>query len=291
MKDNEKVVLVTGASSGIGQAVAQLMAKEGFVVYGTSRRAEYQQISADGAVYTMLPMTLEDESTIEAAVRYIAEKHGRIDVLVSAAGSGIAGAVEETTAAEARAQFDVCFFGIVSVLNCVLPIMRGQGSGTVINIGSMASVFPIPFQAMYSAVKSALMMMTQALRLEVRPFGIRACVIEPGDTRTGFTEKRVFTAKTAKTAYRQPLERALYEMIRAELAAKGPERCARAVLKAARLKNPPARISVGFGYKLFYVAARLLPLRVKEFALRMMYLKKDPPGGAVWTFNKQFKEK
>lgn len=290
MKNNAKVVLVTGASSGIGQAVAQLMAKEGFAVYGTSRRAEYQQIRVDGSAYTMLPMTLEDERSIEAAVQYIKDRHGRIDVLVNAAGSGIAGAVEETTAAEARAQFDVCFFGIVSVLSSVLPLMREQGGGTVINIGSMASVFPIPFQAMYSAVKSALLMMTQSLRLELESFGVRACVVEPGDTRTGFTEKRVFTKKSAVTAYRQPLERALYEMIRAELAAGGPERCARAVLKAARMRKPPARMSVGLDYKLFYVLSRLAPLRLKECAMRTMYLKKDPPKDAVWTYDKQFKE-
>ena len=291
MEQNAKVVLVTGASSGIGQAVAQLMAKEGFAVYGTSRRAEYQQIGADDEAYTMLPMTLEDEASIEAAVQYIKERHGRIDVLVNAAGSGIAGAVEETTAAEARTQFDVCFFGIVSVLSSVLPIMREQGSGTVINIGSMASVFPIPFQAMYSAVKSALLVMTQALRLELEPFGVRACVVEPGDTRTGFTDKRVFTKKSAATAYKQPLERALYEMIRSEMAAEGPERCAKAVLKAARMKKPPARVSVGFDYKLFYVISRLVPLSLKECAVRMMYLKNDPPKDAVWTYDKQFKEK
>ncbi len=291
MKKKRKVALVTGASSGIGQAVAAAMAKDGYIVYGTSRHAAYETAGERDATYTMLPMTVENEESVAAAVEYIAERHARIDVLVNAAGSGIAGAIEETTAAEARAQFDVCFFGVVSVLHHVLPLMREAGGGTVINIGSMASSFPIPFQAMYSSAKAALLMLTATLRLEVRPFGIRACVIEPGDTRTGFTQKRRFTQKTAQTRYRQPFERALYEMIRSELVSEGPERCATLVLKAAKMKNLPVKLSVGLLYKLFYMAAKLAPRRLIEFVMRSIYLKKDPPHDAAWTFDKQFKEK
>ena len=290
MSNNKRIVLVTGASSGIGRAIAHKMACEGCIVYGTSRRANGEIVRAEDAAYTMLPMTLEDEESVKAAVAQIADKHGRIDVLVNAAGSGIAGAVEETTAQEAHAQFDVCFFGVIRVLNHTLPLMRQTGGGIVINIGSMASVFPIPFQGLYSAVKSALLMLTATLRLELEPYGIRACVIEPGDTKTGFTDRRVFTKKTAQTAYRQPLERALYEMIRSELSAQGPERCAALVSKLARMKNPPLRLSVGMGYKLLYMLAKLMPLRLKDFVLRKMYLRKNPPKNAVWTYAKQFEE-
>lgn len=288
---NKKVALITGASSGIGKAVAEAMAQDGYTVFGTSRRASGEMVSVGGAQYTMLPMTLEDEASIADAVQTVIDKSGKIDVLVNAAGSGIAGAVEETTAAEARAQFDVCFFGVISVLNHVLPHMRAAKSGTVINIGSMAACFPIPFQSMYSAVKSALFMLTATLRMELAPFGIKACAIEPGDTKTGFTEKRIFTKKTAATAYRQPLERALYEMIRSELAANGPEKCAKMVLRAAKQKNPPARVSVGLDNKVFYALSKITSWRFKHAILGLMYLKKDPPKDAVWTYDKQFKEK
>ena len=181
----QRVALVTGASSGIGKAIAQLMAKNGYTVFGTSRKASGQTVQTGDVSYVMLPMALEDESSIEAAVAQVIDRYGRIDVLVNAAGSGIAGAIEETTADEAKLQFDVCFFGVVSVLNHVLPHMRAAGGGTVINVGSMASCFPVPYQGMYSAVKAALLMLTATLRMELRPFGIRACVVEPGDTKTG----------------------------------------------------------------------------------------------------------
>lgn len=288
--ERKKVAFVTGASSGIGRAVAQTMAKNGYIVYGTSRRASFETVEKDGALFVMVPMTLEDDQSIAAAVKTVLDKQGRIDVLVNAAGSGIAGAIEETTVGEARNQFDVCFFGVINVLNHVLPIMREQKSGMVINIGSMAACFPIAFQAMYSAVKSALFMLTLTLRMEVKPFGIKCCTVEPGDTKTGFTQKREFTKRSAQTAYRQPMERALYEMIRSELSSPGPEKCAQLVLKIAQMKNPPARVSVGFGYKALYALSRLTSWRIKERILNAMYLRKDPPADAVWTYEKQFKE-
>lgn len=291
MEHNKKVALITGASSGIGRATAELFANRGYIVYGTSRNARGETINVGDCSYTLLPLTLEAENTIADAVNKIVQQHGRIDVLVNAAGSGIAGAIEETTADEARAQFNVCFFGIVSVLSHVLPIMRRQKSGMVVNIGSLASCFPIPFQAMYSSVKAALHMLTAALRLELKPFRIRACVVEPGDTKTNFTAKRLYTEKTKNTAYRQSLERALYEMIQSELSSKGPQLCAKTIFKVSQKKNPPVRISVGFKYKTLYALSKFLPLRAKEIAIRIIYLKKDPPGNAIWTFNKQFGEK
>lgn len=289
MQNNkQKVALVTGASSGIGQAVAQTLAKNDYIVYGTSRRAAYETVSCDGASYVMAPLTLEDDTSIRQTVAYVLEKHGRIDLLVNAAGSGIAGAVEETTAEEAQRQFDVCLFGVIRVMGQVLPAMRAAKSGMVINIGSMAACIPIAFQGMYSAVKAALFTMTAAMRLELKPFGVTCCTVEPGDTKTGFV--RTFSKMSAKTAYRVPLERALYEMIRSEMSSPGPQQCAKTVLKIARMKRPPVRVSVGAGYKIFYVISRLCPWPLKERLLSFVYLRKDPPKDAVWTFDKQFGE-
>jgi short-subunit dehydrogenase len=276
---SEQIVLVTGASSGIGKATAEFFAKEGYTVYGTSRRGAYETVGKQGASFTLLPMTLQNEETIHTAVQYVLERHDHIDILVNAAGSGIAGAIEETSADEAREQFDVLFFGAVSVLNHVLPSMREAKHGLVINIGSVASFFPLPFQAMYSAAKSALFAITSALRMEMKPFGVRFCQIEPGDTKTSFTERRVLTKKSRETAYRRPFLRALYEMERSEMAGKQPEYYARAIVKAARKKNPPARICPDLMYKALHVAGNILPWRIVEKVLASMYLKNDPPQG------------
>jgi NAD(P)-dependent dehydrogenase (short-subunit alcohol dehydrogenase family) len=290
MSNEKKIALITGASSGIGRETAKVFVEDGFVVYGTSRNANYEAADLGGVCCTMLPMELKNEGSIKKAVEYVIEKEGHIDVAINAAGGGIAGAIEETTIDEAKFQFDN-FFGALAVINNVLPYMRKAGSGSIINIGSMAADFPIAFQGLYSSAKSALFMMTAVLRMEVKPFGIKACVVEPGDTKTGFTAKRVFTEKSKDTAYRKPLERALYEMIRSELSSPGPEECAKLVLKAAKMKNPPARVSVGFQYKILYALSRLTSWKLKFRILEMMYLKKDPPENAIWTYGKQFGEK
>ncbi len=278
-KNEERYVLVTGASSGIGRATALRLAQEGFTVYGTSRRGSYETVEQDGASFVLLPMTLEDEATIQDAVRYILDRHGRIDLLVNAAGSGIAGAIEETSAEEATRQFDVCFFGIVRVLNHVLPAMREARSGRIINIGSVAAFFPLPFQSMYSAAKAAMYSMTCALRMELKPYGIDVCQIEPGDVKTGFTDQRVIAQKAKNTAYPVMFRRAYYEMVRSEMTGYAPERCAKTVLKAALMKKPPARMCVDFSYGLLGVVAALLPWSICEKLIASIYLKNDPPEG------------
>jgi NAD(P)-dependent dehydrogenase (short-subunit alcohol dehydrogenase family) len=283
MNTQQQVALVTGAGSGIGRAIAEAFANEGYVVYGTSRRANFETVQAGGASYCLLPMTLEDEQSVADAVRYVIDRHGRVDVLVNAAGSGIAGAIEDTTADEARAQFEVCFFGVLRVLNHVLPLMRAAGGGTVINIGSMAAFTPLPFQGMYSSVKAAMFMLTGALRMETEPFGIRVCQVDPGDTRTGFTEKRVLTKASGNTAYRQAFTRALYEMIRSEQMAKGPEACAKVALKMARMKKPPVRRLVRPGDKTLFVLIKFLPWNLMKRVVCAMYLRKDPPEEGVLT--------
>ena len=278
-----RVALVTGASSGIGEEIARQLSKEGYTVYGTSRSAD-----AKKPFCRMLRLDLADAETIDTAVDTLIKEHGRIDVLVNAAGSGIAGAVEETSADEARAQFDVCLFGAMSVQTAVLPYMKENKSGMIINIGSMAACFPVPFQGMYSAVKSAVFMMSATLAMEVKPYGIRVCCIEPGDTKTGFTGSRVYTKRTKKTKYNPYFERALYEMIRSEMAAYGPKKCAKLVIKTIKQKKPPIRKSVGLGYKTLYMASKILPWKLKMFILKKIYLEKDPPKDAQWTYKKQF---
>jgi NAD(P)-dependent dehydrogenase (short-subunit alcohol dehydrogenase family) len=259
---DEKITLVTGASSGIGKATAQLLAKEGYTVYGTSRRANYETVEYGGASYIMLPMTLEDEQSVKNAVEYVIEKHGRLDLIVNVAGSGIAGAIEETTAEEAMQQFNVCLFGVIRVLNHAAPHMREAKSGTIINVGSLSACFPVPFQGMYSACKAALFSLSTSLRMELKPFGVKVCTIEPGNTVSGFIQGRTYSKKTCETAYRPHLERSMC-VVNSEYAAYPPETCAKAILKVARMKNPPVRVSPGAGYKLVYGLSKLVSWRVK----------------------------
>ncbi len=288
MNAHGKIALVTGASSGIGKAIAQAMAALGYTVYGTSRCANFETIRENEIEYTMLPLTLEDEETIASAVKYIIERHARIDVLVNNAGAGYAGAVEETTAQEAQAQFEVCFFGVVRLLNYVVPGMRKAGSGIIINIGSLAAHCPVPFQGMYSAAKAALFALTMALRLELEPFGVKACVIEPGNIATDIIARRKYSEKTRHTAYMPPLERSLC-VVNSNIAAGSPRQCARVVLKLLKMKNPPARITPGFGYKIVCALSRIAPWKITQHVIRRVYLRGKAPGGAVWTVEDQFR--
>ncbi len=185
-----RVVLVTGASSGIGRACAEFLAGRGYRVYGGSRRL------VAGSVVESISMDVGDDASVHAAVSTILAREGRIDILVNNAGIAIAGAVEDTSVEEARDQFDVNFFGVLRVCRAVLPAMREQGAGYIVNIGSIGGLIAIPFQGFYSASKFALEGLSESLRLEVRQFGVHVVLIEPGDHRTGLTDNRRRTAES-----------------------------------------------------------------------------------------------
>jgi len=274
---NGKVVLVTGASSGIGKAAANLFAKEGYRVYGTSRKkqadgteANAEDAGSNGFV-KMVQMDVCSADSVKTAIDYILKQEGRIDILVNNAGFGIAGSIEDTSEEEAFKQFDTNFFGVHRVLRQVVPIMRQQGSGLIINVSSVAGLISIPFQAMYSASKYAVEALTEALRMELKPYGIKAVAVEPGDTRTGFTGSRQFVAASENSVYRSKFLKAINRMIKDETNGPGPETVARVIVKAARMKNPPVRITVGFSYKLLVFLRRIVPARLSESILYKMY--------------------
>jgi NAD(P)-dependent dehydrogenase (short-subunit alcohol dehydrogenase family) len=198
------VVLVTGASSGIGKACAERLFARGCRVYGTSRqapRALAQVRTSDLApMLRMIPLDVTSDASVDAAVGVVVACEGRIDAVVNNAGFGVAGAAELTTIEEAREQFETNFFGTVRVCRAVLPVMRQQGSGRILNVSSIAGRIGIPFQAFYSASKFAIEGFSEALRMEVAPFGVKVVLIEPGDFRTGFTAAR----RLARGASGQP---------------------------------------------------------------------------------------
>jgi len=183
-----RVALVTGASSGIGEAAARELAAAGFTVYGTSRRAAAGE-EREGVRF--LPLDVTDDDSVAAAVREVIDRSGRIDVLVNNAGLGIAGAAEESSIEQARALFDTNLFGSIRMTRAVLPQMRKQGGGRVINVSSVLGLVPAPFAALYAATKHAIEGYSESLDHEVREYGVRVLLVEPAYTRTSFDTNAV----------------------------------------------------------------------------------------------------
>lgn len=174
------VILITGASTGIGLATAKLLAAHRYHVFGTSRQPEKHAITE----FALLPLDVREDASVAACVDAVMLQTGRIDVLVNNAGVSLSGAVEEASIEDAKRLFETNFFGVLRMVNAVLPIMRRQRSGHIINISSLAGIMGVPYIGLYSASKHALEGYSEALRYEVKSFGIRVALVEPGDTRT-----------------------------------------------------------------------------------------------------------
>ena len=264
---SQGTALVFGASSGIGLATAKLLVAEGYTVYGAGRR----EMSGQGINWLTADIT--DAASVQGAVDTVVAEAGGLDVVVQSAGVGIAGAVEDLSDAEIAVQMGPNFYGTINVLRAVLPIMRGQRRGIFVQIGSIAGLLSIPFQGYYSASKYALEALIEALRMEVRPLRIRACLVEPGDTRTAFTGNRVFSASTTAD-YATAMRHAVAVMERDEENGAGPEKVAKVVLRVIKRKRPPVRVAVGLDYKLILLVKRLLPAAAIEWMLVKKYLKR-----------------
>lgn len=263
--------IVTGASSGIGAAIGVAFARGGIRAAGISRSGKpfegcAASISAD----------VTDEGSIAEGIALAMEQLGGVDILVNCAGSGIAGAVEDVSADELAAQLDVNLLGSVRAAQQVLPHMRQRRNGIIINIGSVAGRVSIPFQSAYSASKYALEAITDALRIECAPYNIKACTIEPGDTRTGFTGSRVLGRAAEGSIYYPAMRGALHAMEQSEQSGHSPEKVAAVVCSMLARRNPPARRPVGWDYRLMCMGAKLLPAGLVQYALGKMYGRPAP---------------
>jgi NAD(P)-dependent dehydrogenase (short-subunit alcohol dehydrogenase family) len=264
------VVLVTGASSGIGNACALHFVDKGMKVYGTSRDPERY---AGPRSFTMLKMDTTDQASVDAAFSALIAKEGRLDCLLNNAGSGIAGSVEDTSIGEARDQMEVNFFGNLRVTKAALPVMRAQGFGRIVSISSMAGRAGIPFQAFYAASKFAIEGLTESLRQEMRAFGVTVCVIEPGDFRTGFTaSRRMVAAAGDSSPYRDGCGKALGVMIHDETVGSKPVEAARLAYRLFQKKNPRVRYTVGPAFERFAMGLkRVLPSKLYEWIFMKYY--------------------
>ena len=255
------VVLVTGASSGFGQAIAEELRLRGHRVYGTSRNP-----AAAGDCGTLVAMDVNDDASVAAGVAHVLADAGRIDAVVNNAGLGYAGALEDTTVEEARWQFETNLFGVHRVCRAVLPHMRERGAGRIVNMSSLGGLVTVPFQGMYCASKYALEAYTQALRMEVRPFGIQVAMIEPGDFATGFTaHRRMTAASTDASPYAARCRAAVAKMAQDEGATTNIAPVVRAAIDAIESDRPPLRYPVASRLQLVLVGLRhVLPQRLYE---------------------------
>lgn len=275
----ESTVLITGCSSGIGKATALLLARERFRVYATARNVDaLHELSEAGC--RVLSLDVNEEASMSAAVAAIEAEHGAIDVLVNNAGYSQSGALESVPMTRVRAQFETNVFGLVRLTQLVLPAMRRQGRGTIVNIGSIAGKVTFPGGAFYHATKHSIEAISDALRLEVRPFGVHVVLIEPGLIRTQYAAtlasrmdgvhmlddetERIYApfndamVKTIRDAYvHGPLSRLAGE----------PEDVAQTILRAIRSRRPKARYSVTASAKLILGLRWLLPDRLFDAIL------------------------
>ena len=240
----DNVALVTGGSSGIGRAAVDVFRAHGWKVFSFSRR--------DGVDIT-------DAAAVAAAVGRIVEGEGRIDALVNNAGVGIFGAAEETSIEDIRRIMEVNFIAAASLVQAVLPQMRRQGGGRIVNVASLAASFPLPYQSFYSASKAALLAWTRALDGEVSRFGIHAVAVCPGDVRTGFTDARTCAGGTGSKCYAAQVERALDKASKSERGGQSPEIVANCIYSCATLKNPPLVVTPGAGLAWLERVSRILP--------------------------------
>jgi NAD(P)-dependent dehydrogenase (short-subunit alcohol dehydrogenase family) len=266
MSDSRPVALVTGASSGVGQATASLLASRGFRVFGTSRNPSGEATAG----VEMLPLDVRDDASVAACVAGVTARAGRLDLLVNNAGFEQAGALEELSLEEARAQFETNFFGVVRMVKEVLPILRGQRSGRIINLSSLAGLAAAPFMGMYSASKFAVDGYTEALRLEVSPLGILVSQVEPGWLHTPMMGHRKSSVRTIGD-YDQWRGRAYAAVRAAEEKGPGPELVAETIVRIAGSRRPRLRYLVGGQAKFVTALKRFTPEVAFERGVRSTF--------------------
>ncbi len=262
---DHRVAVVTGGTSGIGRATALALRNAGCTVYELSRRAE----GVEGLRHIAADVT--DENAVRAAVAQIMAEAGHIDILVNNAGFGISGAVEFTPSEEAKALFNVNFFGMVNMNRAVVPLMREAGHGRIVNLSSVAAPVPIPFQTYYSATKAAVNAYTMALANELRPFGVTVCAVMPGDIHTGFTAARRKLGE-GDDVYQGRISRSVARMEHDEQTGMDPAKAGAYIASVAlRSGSRHPLYAIRFDYKFFAFLAKILPARFLNWLIYQLY--------------------
>lgn len=266
----KQVVFITGASSGIGEAIATKLSKIGYVVYGTSRYPQSEQ----NCNFHFLQLDVRDEESIQRSVDHVIEKEGRIDILINNAGLGMIGALEDTSIEESKTIFNTNVFGLHSMCKAVIPVMRKQKSGLIINTSSIAGIVGLPYRGIYNATKHAIEGFSEALSMELRPFNITVIILEPGDFRTNMNTNRKIAKKALEksSVYYDSFNRTLDQVYEEVESAWTPDKIANDVERIVRYKNPRLRfISAPLKQKLSIIMHKVLPARMFEYIISYFY--------------------
>ena len=264
-----KVVLITGASSGLGKATACHLADLGYVVYGTCRNPNQYETPPN---YKLISLDLNQPTSIQSAVEELLGEEGRIDVLINNAGSGIIGPMEELEIDALRANFETNCYGPLLLMQKVLPIMRKQKEGFVVSITSIGCAMGLPFRGAYSASKGALSLLTESLRMEVKPFGIKMCTVAPGDFVSDIASSRYYAPQKEQSPYEAIYKRNLATIDAHVSSGIQPEVIAHKIARILPQKNPKVHYRVGAPLQKFSVVLKgILPSRLFEKLLLLFF--------------------
>src|SRR5574343_847303 len=254
-----KVVLITGGSSGIGKSIGEVLHEKGFVVYGTSRNPE----KIANSIFPLVALDVRDKQSIVNCIAEVIQKSGRLDIVINNAGVGITGPIEEIPTEEIRNNFETNLFGPIEVMKAVLPQMRAQKSGLIINITSIAGYMGLPYRGVYSASKGALEIVTEAISMEVKPFGINVVNVAPGDFANNIASGRYHAPVIPGSAYEVTYGNTLQQMNEHVDSGSNPNEMAMAIYQIINSQQPKLHYKVGaFMQKFSIVLKRILPDRV-----------------------------
>ena len=264
-----KVVLITGATSGIGKEMAEVLAGKGYMVYGTGRNIKN---TAGSSNLKYLFIDVKDHDSVKTAVKQIINNEGKIDILINNAGIGIAGALEEIPFKDIYNTYETNLFGLIRVVKEVIPYMRRNNGGLIINTSSIAGRIGLPFQSIYSSSKFALESITEALSIELKDFGIKVCMIEPGDFNTNVNQNRKVVSPAENSPYYRRLE-GFFDLLRKNIDnGRKPENIRKLILKIVKSKNPKLRYkSARLIENLTPLAKFIIPPRIFERVLITYY--------------------
>ncbi|MBV1888495.1 MAG: SDR family oxidoreductase [Urechidicola sp.] len=263
-----KVVLITGASSGLGFAIADYLSQKGFVVYGSNRKPDTEITYS----FKMLPLELTNKDTIKKAVDLIIKEEGRLDILINNAGTGITGPLEETPTEEIKKSFDINLFGLIDVTKTVLPHMRKQQSGLIINITSIAGYMGLPYRGVYSSLKAAARILTESMSMEVKNFGIHVVNLAPGDFKTNIASRRYHSPVKETSVYKEVYLRNLDLMNTHVSDGENPIEIAKDIYKIINTKKPKTHYRSGkLMQKVSITLKWILPSKVYERVLMRYY--------------------
>ncbi|MEM7726818.1 MAG: oxidoreductase [Cyanobacteria bacterium P01_A01_bin.45] len=269
---NQQIVLVTGASSGFGKAITEFLAKKGYYIFASARSMEKLEAMRTENIEP-LQLDVTDNNNIQAAIERITSTKGHLDILINNAGYGLYGTLEGITQEQARQVFDVNLFGLAQMTQAVLPIMRSQKSGTIINLSSVVGKVSMPFMGWYAASKHAVEALTDALRLEVKQFGIKVVLIEPGAINTGFEEVAMNTLDDSNDPEVYGNMRSAFANLIGNTYKNAPyaDVVTETIYKAIKISNPKARYSVGNDARMLIPVRRFLGDRLFDLIVSSQF--------------------